>query len=80
MDCHMPELDGFQTTLQIRKLPSDVSKVPVIALTASISLADKDECAKYGMDGFLSKPMKMDDLQALLRTIRARGGSPAKAN
>lgn len=63
MDCQMPEMDGFETTLLIRR--SEVNKgihTPIIALTANAMRDDKLRCLEVGMDEFLTKPIKLDDL------------------
>lgn len=69
MDCLMPEMDGFDTTKQIRereeKDPS-IKKVYIIALTAKAMKGDREHCLKTGMDDFLEKPIKMGDLKIVL--------------
>lgn len=63
MDCQMPEMDGFETTLLIRKNESIKGiHTPIIALTANALQEDKEHCFKVGMDEFLTKPIKLDDL------------------
>ena len=63
MDCHMPVMDGFQATELIRKLePSHISKIPIIALTAYASDVNRERCFKVGMNDYLSKPVKLDEL------------------
>jgi CheY-like chemotaxis protein len=57
MDCHLPELDGFEATRQIRKLGGPAARVPIIALTASAYEADRQRCLDAGMDDFLAKPI-----------------------
>ena len=63
MDCHMPILDGFETTKELRK---NGFKRPIIALTANAQESDKLECLEAGMDDFLSKPFKKDDLEKII--------------
>jgi PAS domain S-box-containing protein len=67
MDIQMPVLDGLETSKAIRK-SSDVvlRNVPIIALTAGVSKAERDECFKAGMNGFLSKPINKDTLYSVL--------------
>ncbi|BBC24004.1 response regulator [Pseudanabaena sp. ABRG5-3] len=62
MDCQMPELDGYETTIAIRKLDSDKSKVVIVAMTANAMKEDRDRCIACGMDDYLSKPIRKDDL------------------
>ena len=65
MDCHMPEMDGFVATQEIRQrqhageLPS---KLPIVALTATSLSEDRDKCLEVGMDDYVSKPFKVDTL------------------
>lgn len=59
MDMHLPKLDGYETTRQIRKLPG-FSRVPIVALTASVLKADKDRAIEAGCVGFIQKPIDVD--------------------
>ncbi len=71
MDCHMPSLDGYETTRRIRtgEAGSGVQSIPVIALTASVMEDDRIRCLAAGMDSFLSKPVHSGDLLAALDRI-----------
>jgi PAS domain S-box-containing protein len=62
MDCQMPELDGYETTIAIRNQNSDKSKIVIIAMTANAMKEDRDRCINCGMDDYLSKPIRKDDL------------------
>lgn len=66
MDCQMPELDGYETTREIRSWHGRFSDLPVIALTASAMEEDRQRCFAAGMNDFLSKPLIMAALQAAL--------------
>jgi HPt (histidine-containing phosphotransfer) domain-containing protein len=66
MDCQMPILDGYSTSRQIRTLEAAEgytdSKVIIIALTANAMQEDRDRCLASGMDDYLSKPVRKEDL------------------
>ncbi len=68
MDCHMPELDGFEATIAIRKIEQATGKkrVPIIALTANAMAQDRQDCLNAGMDDHLSKPLSRKQLQDML--------------
>jgi len=72
MDVHMPELDGLEATRQIRgKEAASGGHIPVIALTALAIKGDAERCLDAGMDAYLPKPLKKDDLFALLAQVEA---------
>ena len=62
MDVHMPEMDGYDATKNIRAIESDDNRTPIIALSASVLLEDREKCIDVGMNGFVSKPINFDDL------------------
>ena len=64
MDCMMPEMDGFEATAMIRDPMSKVinHKVLIIAMTANAMQGDRDKCIEAGMDDYMSKPIKINDL------------------
>ena len=68
MDCRMPIMDGFEATRAIRRLESHTGKhVPIVAMTANALSNDRDECVVAGMDDYLTKPVGLDDLRAVLK-------------
>jgi CheY-like chemotaxis protein len=64
MDVQMPEMDGLEATRAIRK--GKRRQPLIIAMTANAMKEDRDECERAGMDDFLSKPVKLEDLVAML--------------
>jgi PAS domain S-box-containing protein len=62
MDCQMPEMDGYEATKAIRQLDSDKNKIAIVAMTANALKEDRDRCLACGMDDYLSKPIRKDDL------------------
>ena len=59
MDLHMPEMDGYEATVEIRKIDKNI---PIIALTAAALVEDKQRVFEAGMNDFISKPFKPNDL------------------
>jgi two-component system, sensor histidine kinase and response regulator len=66
MDCSMPELDGWEATRRIRARETADARVPIIALTAHSTKADRERCLRAGMDDYLSKPIRADLLDETL--------------
>lgn len=68
MDCLMPEMDGFQATSEIRALEKNgelEGHIPIIAFTAKAMKGDRELCLVAGMDDYLTKPIKLEDLQQI---------------
>jgi CheY-like chemotaxis protein len=66
MDCEMPKMDGLQATRELRRREGHDEHIPVIAMTAGARAEDHAHCLDAGMDGFVSKPIDLDDLRAAL--------------
>lgn len=70
MDVQMPEMDGFETTRELRKRESSREvHLPVVALTAHAMERDKQRCLAAGMDAYAAKPIRMDELGQLLMKL-----------
>ncbi|MEO8085614.1 MAG: ATP-binding protein [Bacteroidota bacterium] len=72
MDVQMPLMDGYEATRQIRKLLSPKNKVPVIALTASVIRSDLDKCRAAGMNDYVPKPFKTNQLISSIAKLTGR--------
>jgi len=76
MDCRMPIMDGFDATLEIRKLEAadllprgaHKKRIAIIALTANVSSEDKEKCYRSGMDDYICKPYEALDFKKVLNT------------
>jgi signal transduction histidine kinase/DNA-binding response OmpR family regulator len=71
MDCRMPEMDGFETTRQLRQSSYGSNAVPIIAMTANAMQGDREACLAVGMNDFISKPVRLEDLAAALNRLTA---------
>jgi len=71
MDVNMPIMDGFTATALIRELPSHHNNVPIIALTADAMKEDKERCLASGMNDYISKPFRLEEIQSVLKLYQA---------
>jgi CheY-like chemotaxis protein len=74
MDCHMPKLDGWETTRRLRAWRESgeerlrrVAELPVVALTASAYPEERARCFEAGMNGFVAKPVRLAELRGALQ-------------
>lgn len=66
MDMMMPEMDGYDTIKEIRKMPA-FKKLPIIAITAKSMIGEREKCITAGASDYISKPVDIDQLLSLLR-------------
>ena len=71
MDCNMPIMNGFEASKTIKKMieQKEIPKIPILALTANVSIKDIEDCKKSGMDYYLSKPVSKKNLKEMLERI-----------
>ncbi|MDQ3640421.1 MAG: response regulator [Actinomycetota bacterium] len=80
MDCQMPLMNGYEATAEIRRGESPACHVPIVALTASAIKGDEDRCLDAGMDAYITKPVTLAALSAVLsRVIDGPPCTPAVA-
>ena len=76
MDCQMPEMDGFEATRHLRASGA-ARGAPILAITARAMEGDRAACLAAGMDGYLSKPIRPDDLSRLLEQLLSPAPDPS---
>jgi two-component system sensor histidine kinase/response regulator len=67
MDCQMPDMDGYDATLELRRRETGARHTPIIALTSQATDGDRARCLESGMDDYLSKPVGLDRFSETLR-------------
>ena len=77
MDCHMPQMDGFSTTREIRKIEQLLRRkhMPVIALSADVQNGIRQQCLSAGMDDYISKPFNQSKLEQVLQKWMHQGAT-----
>lgn len=73
MDCHMPEMNGYEATAAIRAQVTGGHYTPIIAMTAGARVEDRTRCLAVGMDSYLAKPISKDSLLALVARFVKKG-------
>jgi len=74
MDMNLPEVDGYELTKQIRAIP-ELKGIPIIAMTANVMLGDKEKTLEAGCDGYIPKPIDVDELPRQIRKFLDAKGS-----
>jgi len=78
MDCQMPGLDGYQATRVIREREAGGSRLPIVAMTAHSMKGDREKCIAAGMDDYVAKPIRTEELDDVLeRRLRFPAGDDA---
>jgi len=78
-DLHMPNMDGYELTAVIRASESSDSRIPIIAFTANAVKGEEDHCRAVGMDDYLSKPLKLVNLKAILEKWLPKSNGESQA-
>ena len=79
MDCQMPEMNGYEATAAIRKQETQTgTHITIVAITANAMQGDRQKCLEAGMEEYLSKPIHLEKLRAILQKWRPQVTVPSQ--
>lgn len=78
MDCQMPGMDGFESARRIRAVEAPGHRVPIVAITANAMQGDRERCLAAGMDAYVAKPIREDELRKVLASLVSAEAAPER--